>query len=119
MSERFLDVTQKVFFGPNRNPKNAHLPDLTPREWAGLLPLVGNDAAMLVAFFEARRGRLYGFRFKDWADYKSCLPSAAPTATDQMIGTGDAKVAQKVAEWRKAQTQKVLEKDRKLQEKLK
>lgn len=35
-----LDVTQKVFFGPNRNPKNAHLPDLSPREWAGLLPLV-------------------------------------------------------------------------------
>lgn len=37
----------------------------------------------------------------------------------QIIGTGDAKVAQKVADWRKAQTQKVLEKDRKLQEKLK
>lgn len=37
----------------------------------------------------------------------------------QIIGTGDAKVAQKVAEWRKAQTQKVLEKDRKLQDKLK
>lgn len=37
----------------------------------------------------------------------------------QIIGTGDAQVAQKVANWRKAQTQKVLEKDRKLQEKLK
>lgn len=37
----------------------------------------------------------------------------------QIIGTGDAKIAQKVADWRKAQTQKVLEKDRKLQEKLK
>ncbi|MBX3474580.1 MAG: 5-(carboxyamino)imidazole ribonucleotide mutase [Planctomycetes bacterium] len=37
----------------------------------------------------------------------------------QIIGTGDAQVAHRVADWRKAQTQKVLEKDRKLQEKLK
>jgi len=35
-----LDVVQKVFFGPNRNPKNAHLSDLNAREWGGLLPLV-------------------------------------------------------------------------------
>lgn len=48
-----------------------------------------DDLAAVVAFFEARNGRLYGFRFKDWADYKSCLPSAAPAATDQVIGTGD------------------------------
>ncbi len=48
-----------------------------------------DDLAAVVAFFEARNGRLYSFRFKDWADYKSCLPSAAHTATDQMIGTGD------------------------------
>jgi uncharacterized protein (TIGR02217 family) len=43
----------------------------------------------VVAFFEARNGRLHGFRFKDWADHKSCLPSAAPSPTDQTIGTGD------------------------------
>jgi len=48
-----------------------------------------DDLAAVVAFFEARNGRLYGFRFKDWADYKSCLPSATPEATDQIIGTGD------------------------------
>ena len=48
-----------------------------------------DDLAAVVAFFEARNGRLHGFRFKDWADYKSCLPSAVPAATDQMIGTGD------------------------------
>lgn len=48
-----------------------------------------DDLAAVVAFFEARNGRLYGFRFKDWADYKSCLPSAIPAATDQAIGTGD------------------------------
>src|SRR5690606_20897405 len=49
-----------------------------------------DDLAAVVAFFEARNGRLHGFRFKDWADYKSCLPSQIPAATDQVIGTGDA-----------------------------
>ncbi len=48
-----------------------------------------DDLATVVAFFEARNGRLYGFRWKDWGDYKSCLPSGAPAATDQAIGTGD------------------------------
>ena len=48
-----------------------------------------DDLAAVVAFFEARNGRLYGFRFKDWGDHKSCLPSGAPSPTDQAIGTGD------------------------------
>ena len=48
-----------------------------------------DDAAALVAFFEARRGRLHGFRFRDPADCKSCGPSLTPAATDQAIGTGD------------------------------
>ena len=48
-----------------------------------------DDLATVVAFFEARNGRLYGFRWKDWGDYKSCLPSGTPAATDQSIGTGD------------------------------
>ena len=48
-----------------------------------------DDLAAAVAFFEARNGRLYGFRFKDWADWKLCLPSQTPSATDQVIGTGD------------------------------
>ena len=48
-----------------------------------------DEVAELLAFFEARRGRLAGFRFRDPADCKSCAPSAQPTATDQAIGTGD------------------------------
>ncbi len=47
-----------------------------------------DDLAAVVAFFETRNGRLHGFRYKDWADYKSALPSQAITATDQEIGTG-------------------------------
>ena len=39
---------------------------------------------VLIAFFEARRGQLHGFRWKDWADYKSSQPSAdVVCATDQ------------------------------------
>jgi uncharacterized protein (TIGR02217 family) len=48
-----------------------------------------DDLAAVVAFFEARNGRLYGFRFKDWADWKSCAPSQTPSAADQVIGTGN------------------------------
>jgi uncharacterized protein (TIGR02217 family) len=48
-----------------------------------------DDLAAVVAFFEARNGRLHGFRFKDWGDHKSCLPSQTPAPTDQAIGTGD------------------------------
>ena len=48
-----------------------------------------DDLAAVVAFFEARNGRLHGFRFKDWGDHKSCLPSQVPAPTDQPIGTGD------------------------------
>jgi uncharacterized protein (TIGR02217 family) len=47
-----------------------------------------DDLAAVIAFFEARGGRLYGFRFKDWSDYKSALPSVAISTTDQSLGTG-------------------------------
>lgn len=47
------------------------------------------DVELLIAFFEARRGRLHGFRWKDWADYSSALGGAAPGFSDQKIGTGD------------------------------
>ena len=51
-----------------------------------------DDLAAVVAFFEARNGRLHGFRYKDWADYKSCLPSQLVAPTDQPIGTGNGAV---------------------------
>jgi NADH-quinone oxidoreductase subunit M len=35
-----LGVVQKMFFGPLTNPKNKHLPDLSPREALALAPLV-------------------------------------------------------------------------------
>ena len=53
-----------------------------------------DDLAAVVAFFEARNGRLHGFRFKDWADFKSCLPSQTPGPIDQPIGTGNGSTTQ-------------------------
>lgn len=48
-----------------------------------------DDLEAVVAFFEARGGQLHGFRWKDWADYKSCRASASPRFGDQRIGSGD------------------------------
>jgi len=48
-----------------------------------------DDMATLTAFFEARRGRLYGFRFRDFADFKSCAPAAVVAPGDQVLGEGD------------------------------
>ena len=48
-----------------------------------------DDMAALTGFFEARRGRLYGFRFRDFADCKSCPPGAAVGPLDQVLGGGD------------------------------
>lgn len=43
------------------------------------------DAAELLSFFEAREGRLYGFRFRDFADFKSCVVNAVPGPEDQVL----------------------------------
>lgn len=48
-----------------------------------------DDVHEVIAFFEARHGRLIGFRWKDRADWKSCAPAAEIAADDQVIGTGD------------------------------
>ena len=48
-----------------------------------------DDIQTLVAFFEARRGQMYGFRWKDWSDFKSSKASEAPRFSDQVIARGD------------------------------
>jgi uncharacterized protein (TIGR02217 family) len=48
-----------------------------------------DDLDALIAFFEARRGELFGFRWKDWSDFKTCRPSLAVGPLDQQIGVGD------------------------------
>ena len=56
---------------------------------AGMAMRLLDDLETLLAFFEARQGQLYGFRWKDWSDFKSCLCSAVPAFDDQLLGTGD------------------------------
>ncbi len=47
---------------------------------------LGHFAAVL-RFFHARRGRLYGFRFKDWQDFSSAAAPDLPiTPHDQPLG---------------------------------
>ena len=48
-----------------------------------------SDLYAVLEFFEARGGQLYGFRFRDPVDFRSCPPLTVPTAMDQRIGTGD------------------------------
>ncbi len=48
-----------------------------------------DDIELLIAFFEARQGQLFGFRWKDWADYKSGRSTVEPSFNDQLIGSGD------------------------------
>ncbi|MDE1159307.1 MAG: DUF2460 domain-containing protein [Neorhizobium sp.] len=47
------------------------------------------DLYDVLAFFEARRGQLYGFRFRDPLDQTSGRPHAPISREDQEIGTGD------------------------------
>ncbi|MEM9233270.1 MAG: DUF2460 domain-containing protein [Pseudomonadota bacterium] len=47
-----------------------------------------NDIEVIIAFFEAREGRRYGFRFRDPMD-NSSHSAGTITPTDQLIGIGD------------------------------
>ncbi len=48
-----------------------------------------DDVETMIAFFEARYGQLYAFRWKDWSDYRSSKPSQDVMAVDQLLATGD------------------------------
>ncbi|PTW57650.1 uncharacterized protein (TIGR02217 family) [Breoghania corrubedonensis] len=84
--ERRTDI---VALGSGGEARNARWSRSRRRYDAGYGIRSFDDLAAVVAFFEERRGRLYGFRFRDPFDWKSGLPSAEPAATDCNIGTGD------------------------------
>lgn len=48
-----------------------------------------DDLHALIAFFEARRGPLRGFRFRDYADDRSCPPEYDVSPADQVLGAAD------------------------------
>jgi uncharacterized protein (TIGR02217 family) len=53
-------------------------------------PRMEGEISELLSFYHAVGGEYSGFRFRDWANYKSCLIDDTPAATDQplvQIGT--------------------------------
>ena len=81
--------TEIVVTGSGAEERNSRWADSRRRYNAGFGVKSLDDIHLVVAFFEERRGRLHGFRWKDHLDFTSALPGAAVTATDQVIGTGD------------------------------
>ncbi|WIY52463.1 DUF2460 domain-containing protein [Devosia sp. YIM 151766] len=81
--------TDVVTLDSGREERNARWADSRHAYDASYGVRRADDLAAVKAFFEARNGRLHGFRWKDWADYKSCLPSQGPAPTDQVLGIGN------------------------------
>ena len=75
--------TEIVTLSNGFEERNAPWAQSRRRYDAGLGVRSLDDLAEVVAFFEARHGQLHAFRWKDWTDFKSCLPSAQPGATDR------------------------------------
>lgn len=88
--ERKTDV---VVLGSGREERNARWADSRRSYNAGYGIKTLDELHAVVAFFEERRGRLHGFRWRDHADRKSCAPAQTPAAIDQIIGTGDGATA--------------------------
>jgi len=81
--------TEIVTLNSGREERNAVWRD-SRRRWDAAPGVRSQaDLARLVAFFEARRGRLHAFRFTDPFDHSSGPSGQAPGPFDQGIGTGD------------------------------
>lgn len=76
-----------------REKRNARLSQSRHHYDAGTGLRSLDDLHEVIAFFEARRGSLHAFRFRDPFDMKSCAPGATPAPTDQQLGIGDGSTA--------------------------
>lgn len=84
--ERVTDIVELVSGYEERNATMAN----SKRSYdAGMGLRNVNDLHDVIEFWEARLGQLYGFRWKDWADYKSCKTRNTPAFGDQVLGTGN------------------------------
>jgi uncharacterized protein (TIGR02217 family) len=81
--------TDVVTLASGREHRNARWAHSLRRYDAGYGVKTLDELAAVLAFFEERRGRLTGFRWRDRLDCKSCAASRAPTPLDQLIGVGD------------------------------
>ncbi|WP_088348509.1 MULTISPECIES: DUF2460 domain-containing protein [Rhodomicrobium] len=89
--ERRTDI---VVLGSGHEERNQRWADSRRRYDAGFGVKSLDDLQAVIAFFEERRGRLHGFRWKDHADCKSCAASGVVAASDQAIGNGDGATAE-------------------------
>jgi uncharacterized protein (TIGR02217 family) len=85
--------TEIVALGSGREERNARWVNSRRRYDAGYGIKTLDALGAVVAFFEERRGRLYGFRWRDRLDFSSAAPGVAITPADQVIGTGDGTTA--------------------------
>ena len=86
VSERRTEIVTLGSGFEERNTRWAH----SRRQYdAGQGVRTLDDLHQIVDFFEERRGMLYGFRWHDRIDHKSCAPTKMVSATDQEIGEGD------------------------------
>ena len=69
--------TEIVATASGREERNSRWASSKRRYNAGFGVKSLDDIHEVVAFFEERRGRLHGFRWKDHADFKSCVPGDA------------------------------------------
>lgn len=84
--ELAADVVRLASGAESRNARWA----ASRRRWeVGGAAMRTDVAHELIAFFEARRGRVHGFRFRDPVDWKSCAPGAVASVVDQPLGVGD------------------------------
>lgn len=84
--ERRTDI---VTFGSGREERNARWAHSRRRFDAGYGVKTLDALQEVVAFFEERRGQLYGFRWRDRLDHSSASPGASVTSLDQTLGAGD------------------------------
>ncbi len=85
--------TEIVTLGSGHEERNTRWADSRRRYNAGYGIRSLDDLHAVVDFFEERRGRLYGFRWRDRVDFKSGAPGVAVTPLDQTLGTGDGTTA--------------------------
>jgi len=82
-------LTEIVTLASGREHRNGRWADSRRRYDAGFGIRSLDALHAVIAFFEERRGRLYGFRYRDRVDFRSGPPGQAPGPFDQVIGRGD------------------------------
>lgn len=84
--ERATEIVTTLTGREERNTRLNH----SRRRWdAGYGVTSLAQLSAVVAFFEERRGRLYGFRWRDRLDHASAAPGAQVSPFDQVLGAGD------------------------------